>query len=188
MNALQDCYLVLLVGTPRTLTSKADVTKRANVAGIGAFGYPPSSSARRRNPLKKLALLALALSAATSVLAGTDVAVSIGINQPGVYGRINIGNAPPPVVVHSQPVVIAPSPVAVQQSPIYLYVPVAHQQNWRSYCGRYNACGQRVYFVKEQWVRERWEHEHERHGKHRGHDHKHGHDHRGKHGRGHDHH
>jgi hypothetical protein len=139
--------------------------------------------------LKKLALLALALSAALSVFAGTDVAVSIGINQPGVYGRINIGNAPPPVVVYPQPVVITPGPVAYQQSPIYLYVPVAQQQNWRHYCGRYNACGQPVYFVKEQWVRERWrEHENEPHAHHHDHDHDHDHDHHGQHGHGHDHH
>jgi len=127
--------------------------------------------------MKKLALLALALSAAApSVFAGTDVSVSIGINQPGVYGRINIGNEPPPVLVSPQPVLIAPAPAVVQQ-PIYLYVPEAHQKNWRHYCKQYNACGQPVYFVKEQWVRDRYkEHENERHARHDDdHDRKHGH-------------
>jgi hypothetical protein len=88
------------------------------------------------------------------------VGVSIGINQPGVYGRINIGNYPQPVLVSPQPVIIAPVPVAVQRQPIYLYVPPGHQKNWGRYCGRYNACGQPVYFVQEQWVRERYEQEH----------------------------
>jgi hypothetical protein len=86
------------------------------------------------------------------------VGVSIGINQPGMYGRINIGDFPqPPMLVQPQAVVIAPGPVAMHQRPIYLYVPPAHQQNWRANCYRYNACGQPVYFVHENWVRERYE-------------------------------
>ena len=112
--------------------------------------------------MKKLAALALAVSAVTPAFAGgTNVGVSIGINQPGVYGRIDIGNYPAPAVVYAQPVVITPAPVAVYQQPIYLYVPVVYQQNWGRYCGRYNACGQPVYFVQEQWVRERYRYEHE---------------------------
>lgn len=86
--------------------------------------------------------------------AGTNVGVSIGINQPGVYGRINIGDMSPPAVVYTQPMVIAPAPIAVYQQPIYLYVPPVHQANWGRYCGRYAACGQPVYFVHETWVRE----------------------------------
>ena len=46
--------------------------------------------------------------------------------------------------------------VAGRGRPVYLYVPPAHQQNWRRYCGHYNACGQPVYFVREDWVRERY--------------------------------
>lgn len=109
--------------------------------------------------MKKL-LLALATLAAAPAFAQTSVGVSIGINQPGMYGRIDIGNYPQPVVVYPQPVIVQPSPVAVYQSPIYLYVPPAHQQDWRRYCGRYSACGQPVYFVREDWVRDRWEREH----------------------------
>jgi hypothetical protein len=109
--------------------------------------------------MKQIAALAVAFSAAAPVFAGTNIGVSIGINQPGVYGRIDLGNYPPPALVYPQPVVIAPTPVAVYQQPIYLYVPVVYQQNWGHYCGRYNACGQPVYFVQEQWVRE-----HHRHG------------------------
>ena len=111
--------------------------------------------------MKQLAALALAISAVTPVLAGPNVGVSIGINQPGVYGRIDIGNYPAPTVVYAQPVVVAPAPAAVYQQPIYLYVPVVYQQNWGRYCGRYNACGQPVYFVQDQWVRERHQREHE---------------------------
>ena len=125
--------------------------------------------------------LTVALIAVGAAKAETQIGVSIGINQPGVYGRIEIGNYPPPAVILPQPVVIAPSPVAVYQRPIYLYVPAAHQHDWARYCNNYRACGQPVYFVREDWVRERYEHDrghrHEDeqgngHGKGKGHGHK----------------
>jgi hypothetical protein len=100
---------------------------------------------------------ALAALASLPAAAQTSVGVSIGINQPGVYGRIDIGNVPPPPVIYPQPVVIAPGPVAVYQRPVYLYVPPGHQKNWAKHCGRYAACGQPVYFVQETWVRDRYE-------------------------------
>lgn len=68
---------------------------------------------------------------------------------PGVYGRINIGNAPPPPLLYPQPVLIQPPAVVVPRSPIYLYVPPGHAKNWGKHCARYNACAQPVYFVKE---------------------------------------
>lgn len=89
--------------------------------------------------MKKLVATALCTLALAPVLAQTSVGVSIGINQPGVYGRIDIGNFPPPRLVYPQPVVIMPSPVAVHQRPIYLYVPPGHQKNWAKHCARYNA-------------------------------------------------
>ncbi len=58
----------------------------------------------------------------------------------------------------------------MQRQPIYLYVPSAQQQNWGRYCGRYGACGQPVYFVRDEWVRERYQSEHPGwdRGRHRG--------------------
>ena len=109
--------------------------------------------------MKNLAV-ALALAATFSpALATTSVGVSIGINQPGIYGVVNFGNLPPPLVVYPQPVIYAPPRVHVVQQPVYLYVPPGHQKNWGKHCGRYNACGQPVYFVQETWVRERYERE-----------------------------
>jgi hypothetical protein len=147
--------------------------------------------------MKKFLVLVLAAAAVGSAVAQPRVGVSIGINQPGVYGRINIGDVPRPALVLPQPVIIAQPRVVVDRAPIYLYVPAEHQQNWRRYCGRYSACGQPVYFVQDRWVRERYEHEHpgwERHrrgpdrrdwrdhdhdrGHDRGRDHDHDHDHR----------
>ena len=113
-----------------------------------------------------------------AVNAQTNVGVSIDINQPGVYGRVILGNYPPPVLVSPQPVIIVQQPVAVVRQPIYLYVPPGHQKNWGKHCGRYNACGQPVYFVQEQWVVDRYRHEHPRwddkHDKYDKHEKKHG--------------
>lgn len=110
--------------------------------------------------MKKLLAIAITLGALAPAFAQTSVGVSIGINQPGVYGRIDIGNFPQPQVIYAQPVIITRPAQYVQQQPIYLYVPPGHQKNWRKHCGRYSACGQPVYFVKEQWVRERYEDNH----------------------------
>lgn len=120
--------------------------------------------------MKRIIALALAAGATGAALAQTSVGVSIGINQPGVYGRIDIGDIPRPALVYAQPMIITPPQVVVDRRPIYLYVPAPHQQDWRRYCGRYNACGQPVYFVQDRWVRERYEHEHPgwQNGRHNG--------------------
>ena len=119
--------------------------------------------------MKTFLVLALAAGAVGCALA-QPVNLSIGINQPGVYGQINIGNLPPPALVAPRPVIIVPGRVA--GPPIYLYVPVSEQQHWRRHCHRYNACGRHVYFVRDQWVRERYAHEHPGwdHGRGRGRD------------------
>lgn len=106
----------------------------------------------------------LTLAAAAAVLpahAATNIGVSIGINAPGQYGRIDINNYPQPVLINAQPIVYAPSRVAVYQRPIYLYVPQTQQVSWGRYCGRYGACGQPVYFVQENWVRDEYRREHD---------------------------
>ena len=118
--------------------------------------------------MKIFLALVLAIGAVSTATAQTSV--SIGINQPGVYGRINIGNVPPPALYRAEPVIIAPRRVVVERQPVYLYVPPTHEQNWGRYCGQYNACGQPVYFVRDEWVRERYESEHPgwNRGRHRG--------------------
>jgi hypothetical protein len=107
-------------------------------------------------PLKTVFSLAL-LAGLTAALPAqaADVGVSIGISQPGVYGRIDIGRFPQPQLIVQQPVIIHRPPVYVAAPPIYLWVPPGHQKNWRNYCSRYNACGQPVYFVQDNWYRER---------------------------------
>lgn len=104
-----------------------------------------------------LAAAAVACSTAASHALAADVGVSVSVGQPGFYGRIDIGNAPPPQVVYPQPVVIAPPPPPVVAMPVapveplYLRVPPGHQRHWKKYCARYNACDRPVYFVQERW-------------------------------------
>lgn len=81
-----------------------------------------------------------------------DVGVSIAISQPGVYGRIDIGRFPQPVLVVPQPVIVTRAPVAVE--PVYLWVPPGHRKNWRKHCARYGACGAPVYFVQDAWYQQ----------------------------------
>jgi hypothetical protein len=110
----------------------------------------------------QLAVAALVALAGGAAQAQVSVGASLNINVPGVYGRVDIGGpqvgvafvAPP--VVYAQPMIIAPSPVAIHQRPIYLYVPEAHQRDWAHHCAAYGACGQPVFFVKEQWVHDRY--------------------------------
>ena len=135
------------------------------------------------NRLTLLAVLGLVLvGLAAPTFAQTSVGVSVGINQPGVYGRIDIGNMAPPPVILPQPVIIAPARIVAAHPapPLYLYVPPGHQKNWAKHCARYDACGQPVYFVQERWVRDRYEREY--HGDRDGDD-RHGHGHEG-HGKG----
>lgn len=106
-----------------------------------------------QRPLRALAATFAALAAlATAPAQATDVGVSIGINQPGVYGRIDIGRFPQPQLIVQQPVVIYRQPQL--PPPVYLHVPPGHRKNWRAYCGRYDACGRPVYFVQERWYQD----------------------------------
>jgi hypothetical protein len=101
----------------------------------------------------KRATLAVTLAAAIAGPAlATDIGVSVQISQPGVYGRIDIGTYPQPVLVLPQPVIIMPPRVVVVPAqPMYMWVPPGHRKNWRKHCNDYGACGVPVYFVQDQW-------------------------------------
>lgn len=77
-----------------------------------------------------------------------DLGVSINVGQPGFYGRIDIGNTRPEVVVNT--------PVWIQQgsyrpAPVYLRVPPGHQKKWSKHCREYRACDVPVFFVRDDW-------------------------------------
>jgi hypothetical protein len=101
-------------------------------------------------------------------LMAADVGVSISVGQPGFYGHIDIGNVPQPVLIYSQPVIIQPG---VVRAPVYLHVPPGHAKDWAKHCGKYNACGERVYFVQENWYNQVYvPHYQSQHGKGKGKD------------------
>ena len=92
-----------------------------------------------------LALASLALCYSSAHAQYANVIIS-GEIQPGVYGHVQFGNAPPPPVVYAQPVVIVRDRRYVE--PVYLHVPPGHAKNWNKHCHQYNACYRPVYFVK----------------------------------------
>ena len=96
-------------------------------------------------------LLAAALSTIAFAAQAADVGVSINIGQPGFYGRIDLGNVQQPQLIYSAPVIIQQAPVGVVRQPVYLRVPPGHEKKWGKHCHKYNACGQPVYFVQDNW-------------------------------------
>lgn len=95
---------------------------------------------------------------------GINVGVTIsGEIRPGVYGRVDIGNAPPPVF-YPQPVLIVRQPVATI-APVYMHVPPGHAKNWSKHCHKYAACGTPVYFVKSAEYEPDYRHPGKGHGK-----------------------
>jgi uncharacterized protein YcfJ len=103
--------------------------------------------------MKRMLFVLAALAAAGPAFAD-DVGVSVRVGQPGFYGRIDVGNMPPPPTLYAEPVVVAPGAVGVVREPIYLRVPPGHAKHWSKHCRRYDACGRPVYFVQERWYNE----------------------------------
>lgn len=128
-------------------------------------------------------LLLVALIGATIALSiparAADVGVTVHVGDPGFYGRIDIGNYPPPQVIYRQPRVIVHE--VVERPPIYMRVPPGHAKKWGKHCHKYNACSERVYFVQDSWYNKEYapryrEQHRERHDDHRDdHDGKHKH-------------
>ena len=102
-----------------------------------------------KNILIAAALLAATLTSFTTPTRAANIDVSINIGQPGYYGPLDIVDFGRPQVIYREPRII--ERVSVQREPIYLHVPRGHAKNWRKHCGKYNACGERVYFVQDSW-------------------------------------
>ena len=99
--------------------------------------------------MKRIFVIAVLMAAASAPARAADVGVSVSVGQPGFYGRIDIGDYPPPQVIYQQPRIIRR--VEVDRPPVYLHVPPGHARNWRRHCGAYNACDEQVYFVRNSW-------------------------------------
>ena len=110
-----------------------------------------------------LVAIASATAAITTPAFAADVGVSVSIGEPGFYGRLDIGDFPPPQVIYRQPIMV--ERVEVSRPPIYLRVPPGHAKHWRKHCHEYHACGERVFFVQDGWYnREYVPRYRERHG------------------------
>lgn len=96
-----------------------------------------------------LATLAAVAVTITPPVFAADAGVSLSIGQPGFYGRLDLGNIPQPQVIYRQPIAIEQA--TLERPPIYLRVPPSHSKHWRKYCHEYNACGERVFFVQDNW-------------------------------------
>ncbi len=71
------------------------------------------------------------------------------LGQPGYYGRLDTRNFPQPQVIYRQPIIVNRG--TMNRPPIYMRVPSNHYRNWYNHCRKYNACGERVYFVQDNW-------------------------------------
>ncbi|MDP2880459.1 MAG: hypothetical protein Q8N89_02635 [Azonexus sp.] len=112
----------------------------------------------------KRILMAMAMTIAAVTLSAPAAAqVSINIGQPGFYGRLDIGGFPPPPLLYPEPMMIQRVPVG--RPPLYLHVPPGHAKHWGKHCHRYRACGERVYFVQDNWYQQEYAPRYrERHG------------------------
>jgi hypothetical protein len=99
--------------------------------------------------MKRFLILA-ALALVTAPALATNVVVHIG--DPSYYGRVDIVGYPQPQVVYAEPVVIQRATVV--REPVYVRVPQVQTQNWRRYCGSYNACNRPTYFVQDTWYQD----------------------------------
>lgn len=130
----------------------------------------------------KMKLAAAALALACAPVFAADVGVAVSVNQPGLYGVIQIGDFPqPPPVIYREPVIVEKVTVVHESAPVYMHVPPGHAKHWDKHCHEYHACSQRVLFVEDSWYEKTYvPYEQEKHhGKSKGKKHKgkgHGHD------------
>lgn len=134
--------------------------------------------------IKNIAAILIACAAGAASASDVNVGVSIsGEVAPGVYGRVDIGNARP-ALVYQQPMVIMREARPVR--PVYMHVPPGHAKNWSKHCHRYDACRTPVYFVKSaEYEPRRHRHSDDHGGRGRDHHDDRGHGHGGGHGHGH---
>ena len=132
-----------------------------------------------RDSLRTGVLMAFALAAGAPLASAGDVSVGVTITGeivPGVYGRVDLANRPPPPLLYAEPVVIERPPPRVIVEPVYLHVPPGHAKNWRKHCREYHACNRPVYFVKSAEYEPGYRRDDHKDDDHKGHGHGHGHD------------
>lgn len=102
-----------------------------------------------KQTLRRVAVLAGVLAAGSGpAWSGYVNTTTGGPLRPGVYGRIDIGRASPPPLIYTTPVVASRAVPSSHAKPVYLYVPPGQVRKWPKFCGKYQACGVPVYFVR----------------------------------------
>lgn len=94
-------------------------------------------------------MIAVLLSASAAPALASDVGITLSLGQPGFYGRVEIGGYPQPQVIYRQPKMMERG--HSNRAPIYLHVPPGYAKHWGKHCHEYNACGEPVYFVQDNW-------------------------------------
>lgn len=119
----------------------------------------------------KKSLLQFLASSSLGLMACAIQADDLGINvvlegeiQPGIYGRVELGNNSHPDLVYAQPRVIVVEENH-RHAPVYLHVPPGHAKNWAKHCSKYNACNRPVYFIKSSEYETDHHHDHPSQGK-----------------------
>ncbi len=106
-------------------------------------------------PLVRRSLLVMTLLAGVATGAhAADVGVSVRLGEPGFFGQVDIGGAPPPQLIFTDPVVVAGPRQGPLPPPVYLHVPPGQERHWKRYCRQYGACDRPVYFVRDAWYRD----------------------------------
>jgi hypothetical protein len=98
--------------------------------------------------MKRLLFVASLAAASAAALAGDNHGPA-SIGQPDFYGRLDFGSYPQPQVINHHPIAIERVPT--NRPPVYLRVPPGQAKNWSKHCREYNACGERVFFVQDNW-------------------------------------
>jgi hypothetical protein len=96
-------------------------------------------------------VVAVTITTFNTMAIAADIGVSVNLGQPGFYGRIDPNGYPQPRVVYRQPKAIQHVPM--NQAPVYMRVPPNQAKNWGRHCDKYNACGERVLFVQDNWYK-----------------------------------
>ncbi|HEX9452565.1 MAG TPA: hypothetical protein VF934_14210 [Burkholderiales bacterium] len=122
--------------------------------------------------MKSPRIVALIAILASGLSLNANAGVSVSVGEPGFYGHIEIGDIPrPPQLIFPQPVIIQRVPAGEVRPPLYLHVPPGHEKHWSKHCRKYNACGQPVYFVRDNWYNDVYVPEYrKKHGKGHGDD------------------
>jgi hypothetical protein len=118
-------------------------TSLANYAGL--FQRLEVSMKRTRAKFAAASISVAAVLGSAAYAAG----VTVQIGEPGYCGRLEIGDAPKPVLISPNAVVIERDRVV--QEPTYVYVPTEQRSDWAKYCAQYDACARPVYFVEPRW-------------------------------------